>query len=136
MKFNKIPAIIAVGVLSVIAGSNLVFASSTEEISEPTLVQRDVCFGEEQAEIPTSTNANETVVSVVVDPMTTVQMDESGEIVAVATNTGCVPREKDIFAVVSFDGYVDQADEALKAAVLEKQDWTGDWTDTKAWHHF
>lgn len=94
------------------------------------------CFTERapqnSSNVTTPTNGAVVHVSVEVASTTRLQLDSSGHLKAVGTNSGCAPKAGDDFIIEKNNTYAIASPELVTAALACKT--TGDWEDTTKMH--
>jgi hypothetical protein len=100
------------------------------------LVELDPCGGSgDQTQAPAVQPGGGTQVSFRIVPSTVAQVDRSGTITAVATNTGCAPQSWNSFYVQTPDGAYSTASPS-DVTLLLAATYSGDWTTPGLFHQF
>ena len=124
-------AVVVVGACTLAFGGPMARAASEPDASAPApLVEASTCAAP-TGEVPVvDLREGQTLVSFDVPAITRLQVSAGGSVAAVATNTGCAPRDDDVFVVLP-SGRPASAQERAVALSLAG---AGDWRESAAWH--
>jgi hypothetical protein len=120
---------IAVHVASASAQSNTATEAPSSTAALPCFTNRTATT---LPSIDTPAMGAQVRVSVEVASTTRLRLDDNGNLDAVATNTGCAPKDTDDFVVEHSGNETPASPEIITSALTCKA--TGSWEDTTHWH--